>query len=212
MTRMIRSCVISLFVCLLMASCIGHLPDPVEPPDRGSPGATGASTFALASADGIVVSPGRSPHVYKISPLAGASVGAGSFQIFQGTADLSGNWSPSSEGDVLGVPLMVQAGERFESVSASVYGNTGMSVDLALFGQDDAFHIGANYYGHSTSGASNTTQTLSLVPPDGQPEDVTSSQRSYWLRFRGHRIHAAEGQLFVGPITVVMSTALAVIN
>lgn len=212
MTRMIKTCIVSIFVCLLMASCVGHLPDPVGPPDRGPREAIGTSAFALTSADDVVVSPGRSPRIYKVSPLAGASVGSGGFQIFQGTADLSGNWSPLSEGDILGVPLLVQAGERFESVSASVYGNTGMSVDLALFGQDDAFHIGANYYGHLASGASNTTQTLSLVAPDGQPEDVTSSQRSYWLRFRGHRIRAAEGQLLVGPITVVMSTALAVVN
>lgn len=212
MTRMIRACVVSLSAFVLMVSCVGHLPA-IGPPDRGSPGAVSASAFALTSADDIEVSPGRSARVYKVSPLAGASVGAGGFQVFEGTRDLSGNWSPASDGDLLGVPITVQAGERFESVSGSVYGNTGITVDLQLFAQEDAFHIGSGYFlGQSQSAATNTMQTLALAAPEGQPLDVPASSQSYWLRFRAHRIRSAEGQLLVGPITVVMSTAFSQVN
>lgn len=204
---MIRTFSISLLVSMLMASCVGHLPYPVEPLDPGQREAIGAIE------DDVIVDAGRSPRIYKVSPMGGANMGAGGFQVFQGTSDLTGNWSPSADGDMLAVPLTVQAGERFERIHGSVYGNSGITIDLALFAQGSAFEIGSGFsLGHTISTPTNTLQTLSLAAIEGQPLDVTPAPGSYWLRYRAHRIRSAEGNLLVGPITVVMSTALAVLN
>lgn len=137
----------------------------------------------------------------KLSPLGGTNIGAGVFQVTNG--QLSGNWSPTNDGDLLGITIPVGSGERFESITASVYGNSAYTITMATFVQDDAFHIGAPLGSSQTSVAQNSTQILTV---DGNNEQVTTSPRSYSLQFRAHRVAPLDGgQLFVGPITLVAS-------
>lgn len=159
----------------------------------------GAATCATA---GQAATPPRQTHTYKLSPLSGANVGAGAFQVQAGK--LTGNWSPAADGDLLGVQLAVQAGERFESIAASVYGNSAYTVTMTMLAQDDAFHVGADL-GHRTSVAQNSTQTLTITAT----EDVTTTPRSYWLQFRAMQVGTPDGgSPFVGPITLTTSTPL----
>lgn len=147
-------------------------------------------------------------HTYKLSPLWGANLGSGGFQIFNGR--FSGNWQPVASGDLLDVALPVQDGERFESISASVYGNTAYTVTMSTIAQDDAFHIGSQLGGAQTSTAQNSLQTLTVVPiasSSGGNELVTSASRSYWLQFIATKTGSGDGgSLFVGPLTLVTST------
>jgi len=140
---------------------------------------------------------------HRLSPLSGVNVGSGGFTVSGGM--VSGLWSGQADGDQLAVPLTVRVGDRINQIDASVYGNTGVSVSMTLFYQEDAFHVGGQI-ASVASALQNALQTLSIVDPgyNGAPEDVTN--RSYWLLFRMRRMHASEGAPFVGPIALTMST------
>lgn len=152
----------------------------------------------------------RRQHTYKLSPLVGANVGAGAFQVVASGA-LSGNWAPVNDGDLLGLQLLVQDGERFDRVSSSIYGNSAYTITMTVLAQDDAFHAGAQLGNAPTSAAQNSTQTLTVFPlandNSGNNEQVTTTQRSYHLQFRARRVAALDGgQPFIGPITLVTSS------
>jgi hypothetical protein len=140
----------------------------------------------------------RIVHTYKISPLSGVNVGTGSFPVQGGT--LTGCWQPSNAGDLLGVSLQLEAGDRLESATASVYGNSGYIITMSLLEDDDAFHVASDFV-HATSTATNTLQTVSIT----WGEDVTMSQRNYALQFRANKIATSEGLPIVGPITLTIS-------
>lgn len=100
------------------------------------------------------------------------------------------------------MPLRLEVGERIESATASIYGNSGFTILMSLIEDDDAFHAASEVV-HSASVASNTLQTVSFI----WQEDVTSSLRNYALQFRANRTAASEGVPIVGPITLVTSSA-----
>lgn len=143
----------------------------------------------------------RRQHVYKLSALGGTNVGAGGFQVSAGS--LTGNWAPVNEGDLLGVALRVQSGERLDQVSSSIYGNSAYTITSTVLAQDDAFHVGADV-GNAVSLATNTLQPITIA----LTEDVNANSRGYWLQFRAHRVAPLDGgQPFVGPISLFTSSA-----
>lgn len=187
---------------ILIATCACERVEPL--------GDAGASLRAAVTTHSDPGFPdGRTLHVYKIAPLSGVSVQGmsigGGFQVFNGV--LSGQWEPESSGDMLGVALPVQAGERLERVDASIYGNTGVIVEMKVLYNDDAFHVGQEL-GRQVSVAHNTLQVLEVVQPrlGDNPEEVSTNMRDYWLQFRATRLSFAEGDLLVGPIVLVTST------
>lgn len=169
---------------------------------RHSPRDSMSGAWTSASQDLTLVScavNARRARTYKLNPLSGVNVGAGAFQVQSG--NLTGGWSPLNDGDLLGLELRAEVGERFEQVTASVYGNTGYTVTMTMLGEDDAFHV-ATDLGHTASSAANSLQTLTIP----STEVVTTSTRNYALQFRASKLGATEGQPIVGPIMLTTST------
>jgi hypothetical protein len=144
--------------------------------------------------------------VIKVMPCAGINIGHGGFQTTS-DGDLSGNWEPTADGDLLGISLPVHSGQRFDQISAAVYGNTAYRIRMTLLAQDDAYHVAASL-GHAVSEPTNTIQTLTIdTPSDGTQatETVEGDGRAYMLQFRIRQLGAGEGHPFVGPIALTMA-------
>lgn len=145
----------------------------------------------------------------KLSPIGGTNIGAGRFQMLNG--ELTGDWIPVDDGDILGVNIPAVAGECLESFVASVYGNTNYTVTMSVMAQDDAFHVSSRLGTSATSVRQNSVQSLTILPIAADNtwnnETVPTTIRSYFLQMRARRLAYGEGSLYVGSIT--MTTSLA---
>lgn len=163
---------------------------------------------SVIRADGLAAA-GLGPRVIQLSPLSGQAItnGSGGWQVSEGR--LTGNWSPDDDGDTLAVPITLVAGERLESIYASVHGARGISVLMSLVAQDDAFHAGQQL-AVAGSVLERRTQTVELdLDRDGLSDewrDITARPRSYWISFSARVIKTGgDGAPLVGPIVVITS-------
>lgn len=139
------------------------------------------------------------PRTYLLSPLSGASVGTGEFLVVG--ENLSGGWAASSDGDMLGVQIRLEADEHLELVDVSVYGNAGLVLEMSVRGAGDAYH-GTFDMGRSVSEPTNLTQRLAVAPDEALSPELAS----YFVQFRARRLRWSEGRPIVGSIVVTTAT------
>lgn len=172
----------------------GTMSDPGDPGCGTAVGSSGSS---------------RVMHTTKISPLAGQSIGQGAITI-QG-ANFSGVWQPVADGDMLFVPLPVEVGDRIESVGAAVEGADAWGLHLEIRAVDDpAPTAQTTSLGFIDVAPIVADQTASIPIPNGTQttfEDVTDSNRSYWLQIRANQLSQGVSPA-VGTILFITSTAM----
>jgi hypothetical protein len=155
---------------------------------------SGAWATTLSTVESVTLMEGV-PHLFKISPAAGVSAGAGIFLSFSG--GFTGSWQPGGDGDLLGVPINVEAGQFIQAISSSVYGSSAFTITMSLMAKDDAFATPTDL-AHATSVAQPSIQTLTISPA----ENVTTSARAYIVQFRAAKVGSTFAQSLVGPISL----------
>jgi hypothetical protein len=140
----------------------------------------------------------RVSHTRKLSPFAGQSVGSGIFQTQ--AVNFGGIWQPLAEGDVLGVDIAAEAGERIDAVTAQLFGSLSWTLHEELWALDGPDTVPVSL------GAFDTTGSATLQPGTiTAAETITTGPRSYFLQVTAHTT-APGFHPRVGPIAVQTST------